>query len=119
MALTDTIATREYFSNRGSTNSETFVAVVTHSIDDTRAFVIPREGFGLTNFDTKTTTVELVMSGTSGFQTMDRVSINPGEKWTIPGDLGVFPGENLYVALSGSIETSQSSWNVVYFQVAD
>lgn len=119
MALTDTYATKEFFSNRGLTSGSNLVPVITHSIDDTRAFIVPRDGLGCLNLDNNQVDVSVFISGSGGLQTIERVALMPNERWTNTSNLGVFPGEHLYIALGNAINTTENSWNVVYFQVAD
>ena len=102
----------------GLTNNTTNVVVVDSPINTTSIRQIDRQQFSVKNLDVTLATIIASIYDSSGIRTIERVIMNPGDKWVNDTNV-ILPvsGSKLLLRLNGNVNTNQLSWTVTYNEI--
>jgi hypothetical protein len=116
MPLFDT-STVFYSGTQGTSNNTTPVTVVPDPGAGSNVFIVDSENLAVLNRDTVASTVTITLTNPTTI--IERVIMQPGDKWTNSGRVAVGPGQSLTLTLGANVTTNQLTYTAVFFKTSD
>lgn len=105
-----------WVSSKGVTNNTTPQTVITDPGAGNPSYICPEKSFGFLNEDTAAVTMILRITGGTT-RVVERILLNPNDKFVNSTGYVISAGETLTVELSGAVAATQPTWQAGYYQI--